>query len=120
MIKKDLLAPLIFLFILILSLTGCLEESGEEEGILPEPEGSENVEEPSFADIDEPIPNGVLVTAYDEVFGWSAAFKWVGPATYVGLDFSYFLEESILWVTEIGGDSRIIDLRASSFYARLQ
>ncbi len=54
---------------------------------------------------------------HEEVEAWSAAYKWVGPHTYVGLDFSYFLEDSILWITEIGGASRIIDYDVNSFDA---
>ncbi len=53
----------------------------------------------------------------DEMYAWSAHYKWVGPKTYVGLDFSYFEEESTLWVTEIDGETRIIDTDVYSFDA---
>lgn len=54
---------------------------------------------------------------HDETYGWRADYKWVGPSTYVGLDFSYFLEDTTLWVTEIDGSSRIIDYGAHYFDA---
>jgi hypothetical protein len=54
---------------------------------------------------------------HEETYGWWALYKWVGPTTYVGLDFSYFLEETVLWVTEIDGSSRIIDYGAQYFDA---
>jgi hypothetical protein len=54
---------------------------------------------------------------HDETYGWWALYKWVGPSTYVGLDFSYFLEDTTLWVTEIDGSSMIIDYGAHYFDA---
>lgn len=54
---------------------------------------------------------------HDETYGWWANYKWVSPSTYVGLDFSYFLEDTTLWVTEIDGSSRIIDYGAHYFDA---
>jgi hypothetical protein len=53
----------------------------------------------------------------DGMMAWSAHYKWVGPKTYVGLDFSYFEEESTLWVTEVDGETRIIDTDVYSFDA---
>jgi len=55
----------------------------------------------------------------EEIHAWSAYYKWVGPKTYVGLDFSYFEEHTSLWVTEIDGQSRIIDTEVYSFDAVL-
>ena len=55
----------------------------------------------------------------EEIHAWSAHYKWVGPKTYVGLDFSYFEEQTSLWVTEIDGQSRIIDTEVYSFDAVL-
>ena len=55
----------------------------------------------------------------DEIHAWLAHYKWVGPKTYVGLDFSYFEEHTSLWVTEIDGESRIIDTEVYSFDAVL-
>ncbi len=57
---------------------------------------------------------------HNEVFAWSAFYKWVDHSTYVAIDFSYFQDEPILWVTTIGGESRIIDYGAYSFDARFQ
>jgi hypothetical protein len=54
---------------------------------------------------------------HEEAYGWWALYKWVDPSTYVGLDLSHFLEETVLWVTEIDGSSRIIDYGAQSFDA---
>lgn len=56
---------------------------------------------------------------HEDVEAWSAFFEWVGPLTYVGLDYSYFLEETVLWVTTIEGESRIIDYECDSFDALL-
>jgi len=54
---------------------------------------------------------------HEETYGWWAEYKWVSPSTYVGLDFSYFLDDTVLWVTEIDGSSRIIDYGAHHFDA---
>ncbi len=56
---------------------------------------------------------------HEEVEGWNAHYKWVSPSTYVGLDFTYFLETTALWVTEIDGQSRIIDYSSKTFDAVL-
>ncbi len=53
----------------------------------------------------------------DGMMAWSVHYKWVGPKTYVGLDFSYFEEETTLWVTEVDGESRTIDTDVYSFDA---
>lgn len=54
---------------------------------------------------------------HEEVYAWNSYIKWVGPRAYVGIDWSYFLEESILWTTEIGAESRIIDYDVKIFDA---
>jgi dipeptidyl aminopeptidase/acylaminoacyl peptidase len=55
----------------------------------------------------------------EEIDATSALYKWVGPKTYVGLDFSYLEEDYTLWVTEIDGESRIIDTGVYSFDAAM-
>jgi len=54
---------------------------------------------------------------HEEVYAWNSYIKWVSPGAYVGIDWTYFLEESILWTTEIGSESRIIDTDVSIFDA---
>lgn len=56
---------------------------------------------------------------HDEAYAWNSYIKWVNPRTYVGVDWTYFLEESILWTTEIGSESRIIDRDVRNFDALL-
>ncbi len=56
---------------------------------------------------------------HEEVYAWNSYIKWVSPGAYVGIDWSYFLEESILWTTEIGSESRIIDRDIRIFDALL-
>jgi Tol biopolymer transport system component len=56
---------------------------------------------------------------HEEVWAWNAYYIWVSPSVYVGLDFSYFLETTALWVTEIGGQSRMIDYGCDSVDAVL-
>ncbi len=56
---------------------------------------------------------------HEEVYAWNSYIKWVSPGAYVGVDWSYFLEESILWTTEIGSESRIIDRDIRIFDALL-
>lgn len=53
-----------------------------------------------------------------EIFTGSAALKWVGPTTYVGLDLPYSEEFTTLWVSDIDGESRIIARDVNSFDAR--
>ncbi len=73
---------------------------------------------------DSPFLGGLTVEGreldmHEETDAWSAAYKWVGPSTYVGLDFSYFHDQSIAWVTEIGGESRVIDYDVTTFDAMM-
>lgn len=56
---------------------------------------------------------------HDEVYAWNSYIKWVSPRAYVGVDWTYFLEESILWTTEIGSESRVIDHDVRIFDALL-
>ncbi len=56
---------------------------------------------------------------HEDVYAWNSYIKWVSPGAYVGVDWSYFLEESILWTTEIGAESRIIDYDVKMFDALL-
>lgn len=55
----------------------------------------------------------------EEIYATSALYKWVSPETFVGLDFSDHEEYSTLWVTEIDGESRIIDTNVYSFDAAM-
>lgn len=56
---------------------------------------------------------------HEEVYAWNSYIKWVSPGAYVGVDWSYFLDESILWTTELGSESRIIDYDVKLFDALL-
>lgn len=73
-------------------------------------------DEPFLAGLDEPHQE---LDKHDDVFGGMAVYRWVGAITYVGLDWSYFLDASILWATRIDGESWIIDTNVSSFDAVL-